>query len=368
MFFSGKVLTFLWILDIIRLCNRLHHIWKGVLTVVTIKDVAKEAGVSVATVSRVLNGTDRVRSETVDAVQKAIEKLNYHPNFLGRTLRRLETMKILVVLPTISNQFYSRVVRGIQTVAMQNGYHVMLVTTENDTEAETEYIEMVRRRLLDGIIFLFSSLTGEQIGRLSEECPVVVASETIPGLSGVSSVTIDNRRAGYDAAGFLLRNGCKRIAYISAGRLYGSSFERGAGVKDAVADAGLPAENVLFLDEGLTYKAGRRAAERLFQSSLPDAVFAASDAAAIGLMHACFEKRIQPGKDISVMGFDNNPIAEYFNPALTTVAQPQKEIGLQAMQLLLRKIHDPASPPVEIRLPHRLIIRESVRLLDKETV
>ena len=162
---------------------------------VTIKDVAKEAGVSVATVSRVLNGTDRVRSETVESVQRAIEKLNYHPNFLGRTLRRLETMKILVVLPTISNQFYSRVIRGIQTVAMQNGYHVMLVTTENDTEAETEYIEMVRRRLLDGIIFLFSSLTGQQIKRLSEECPVVVASETIPGLSGVSSVTIDNRKA-----------------------------------------------------------------------------------------------------------------------------------------------------------------------------
>ena len=85
----------------------------------TIKDVAREAGVSVATVSRVLNGTDRVRSETVEAVQMAIEKLNYHPNFLGRTLRRLETMKILVVLPTISNQFYSRVIRGIQNVAMQ---------------------------------------------------------------------------------------------------------------------------------------------------------------------------------------------------------------------------------------------------------
>ena len=217
---------------------------------VTIKDVAKEAGVSVATVSRVLNGTDRVRSETVESVQRAIEKLNYHPNFLGRTLRRLETMKILVVLPTISNQFYSRVIRGIQTVAMQNGYHVMLVTTENDTEAETEYIEMVRRRLLDGIIFLFSSLTGQQIKRLSEECPVVVASETIPGLSGVSSVTIDNRKAGYDAANFLIQNGCKRIAYISAGRLYGSSFERGVGMEEALRDAGFPVEQPLFLDEG----------------------------------------------------------------------------------------------------------------------
>ena len=333
---------------------------------VTIKDVAKEAGVSVATVSRVLNGTDRVRSETVESVQRAIEKLNYHPNFLGRTLRRLETMKILVVLPTISNQFYSRVIRGIQTVAMQNGYHVMLVTTENDTEAETEYIEMVRRRLLDGIIFLFSSLAGQQIKRLSEECPVVVASETIPDLSGVSSVTIDNRKAGYDAANFLIQNGCKRIAYISAGRLYGSSFARGVGMEEALRDAGFPVEQPLFLDEGLTYKAGRRAAERLLRmDSLPDAVFSASDAAAIGLMHTFLEHGVQPGKDISVMGFDNNPIAEYYNPPLTTVAQPQREIGLRAMELLLEKIHDPASPPSEIRLPHQLVIRESVRLLER---
>lgn len=331
----------------------------------TIKDVAKEAGVSVATVSRVLNGTDRVRSETVESVQKAIEKLNYHPNFLGRTLRRLETMKILVVLPTISNQFYSRVIRGIQSVAMQNGYHVMLVTTENDTEAETEYIEMVRRRLLDGIIFLFSSLTGEQIGRLSEECPVVVASETIPGLSGVSSVTIDNYKAGYDAAGFLIKNGCRRIAYVSAGKLYGSSCERGEGVKQAMLDAGLSQEDILFLDEGLTYKAGRRAADRLLQmDSLPDGIFSASDAAAIGLMRSFLEHDICPGRDISVMGFDNNPIAEYYTPALTTVAQPQREIGLQAMELLLQKIQDPSAKPVEIRLPHQLVIRDSVRILD----
>lgn len=333
----------------------------------TIKDVAKEAGVSVATVSRVLNGTDRVRLETVQAVQAAIEKLNYHPNFLGRTLRRLETMKILVVLPTISNQFYSRVVRGIQDVAKQNGYHVMLVTTENDTEAETEYIEMVRRRLLDGIIFLFSSLSGEQIERLAQECPVVVASETIPGLHTVSTVTIDNRRAAYDATQFLIGNGCQKIAYLSAGIIYGSSAARGLGVKEAVYDAGLEISSELFLDEGLTFKAGKRAARRILDMpSLPDAVFAAADAAAIGVMHTLLEHNIVAGRDISVMGFDNNSIAEYYDPPLTTVAQPQMEIGRKAMELLLKKIEDPNSEAEQVLLPHQLVIRNSVRLLQKD--
>lgn len=333
----------------------------------TIKDVAKEAGVSVATVSRVLNGTDRVRSETVEAVQAAIEKLNYHPNFLGRTLRRLETMKILVVLPTISNQFYSRVVRGIQDVAKQNGYHVMLVTTENDTEAETGYIEMVRRRLLDGIIFLFSTLSGEQIQRLAEECPVVVASETIPGIDGVSTVTIDNWKAAYDAAQFLIANGCRRIAYLSAGAIYGSSAARGKGVMDAMAEAGLDIQPEFLLDEGLTFKAGKRAALRLLDlPALPDAVFAAADAAAIGVMHTLLEHDIVAGKDISVMGFDNNSIAEYYDPPLTTVAQPQMEIGRKAMELLIKKIKDPDSAPEKILLPHQLVIRDSVKLLRKD--
>ena len=330
----------------------------------TIKDVAKEAGVSVATVSRVLNGTDRVRSETVTAVQNAIEKLNYHPNFLGRTLRRLETMKILVVLPTISNQFYSRVIRGIQSVAMQQGYHVMLVTTENDPEAETEYIEMVRRRLLDGIIFLFSSLDCEQIGQFAADCPVVVASETIPGLTGVSSVTINNRAAACDAVRFLIQNGNRRIAYLSAGQLYGSSSERYEGTVDALKEAGLTIEPELLLDEGLTYKAGRRAAKRLLElDQLPDAVFSASDAAAIGLMHTLLEEGILAGRDISVMGFDNNSIAEYYNPALTTVAQPQLEIGQRAMELLLKNIKNPDCPAEQLLLPHQLVNRDSVRLL-----
>lgn len=328
----------------------------------TIKDVAKAAGVSVATVSRVLNTSENVRPDTVEAVQRAIEELDYHPNFLGRTLRRLETMKILVIVPTISNQFYSRVIRGIQSVAHQNGYHVMLAITESGLDSEQEYIQMAQRKLVDGIIFLHSTLEPERINELADSCPVVCANEYIPHTK-LSVVSIDNVQAGYDATSFLLENGHRSIAFVSASSLYSSSALRRDGYLKAMAEWGISAEESWFLNEGLTFKAGRRAADRLLQmENLPDAVFAASDSAAIGLISALSGHGIQAGKDISIMGFDNNQIAEYYIPALTTVSQPQMEIGQKAMELLINKIQNPSCEPQRVTLPHRLEIRASVRL------
>lgn len=328
----------------------------------TIKDVAKAAGVSVATVSRVLNASQNVRPDTVEAVKRAIEELNYHPNFLGRTLRRLETMKILVVAPTISNQFYSRVIRGIQSVARQNGYHVMLAITESDPDSEQEYVEMIRRKLVDGMIFLHSTLTAEQINDLAASCPVVFANESVPG-ADTSVVGIDNRQAGYDAAAFLIRNGCRSIAFVSAGALYGSSSLRQEGYCAALQEAGISLEESLFIDEGFTFKAGRRVANRLLKlPALPDAVFATADSAAIGVISTLAEKGIRAGEDISVMGFDDNQIAEYYIPPLTTVSQPQLEIGQKAMGLLIDKIQHLTCENQQVILPHRLEIRSSVRL------
>ena len=328
----------------------------------TIKDVAKAAGVSVATVSRVLNTSENVRPDTVEAVKRAIEELNYHPNFLGRTLRRLETLKILVVAPTISNQFFSRVIRGIQSVARQNGYHVMLGITESDREAEREYVEMARRKLVDGLIFLHSALLADEIDSLAAGCPIVFANEFVSN-AHVSTVSIDNRRAGYDAAVFLLENNHRRIAFVSAGALYGSSSLRQEGYCAALLAAGIDPGSQPFLYEGLTFKAGRRAANSLLQmGSLPDAVFATSDSAAIGIISTLAEAGVKAGEDISVMGFDDNQIAEYYLPPLTTVSQPQLEIGQKAMELLINKIKNLACEDQHLTLPHRLEIRSSVKL------
>ena len=328
----------------------------------TIKDVAKLAGVSVATVSRVLNQSNNVKPETVEQVTKAIEALDYHPNFLGRTLRRLETRKILVMVPTISNQFYSRVIRGIQAAAFDHRYHVMLGISGGDSESEQQYIEMLRHRLVDGIIFLHSGMSAEEISELGADCPVVFACEQVEG-ARVSLVSINDYNAASEATAFLLQNGHRRIAFVSAGDLYASSKLRTKGYRDAIGQYHIPFDPHLVLPEGLTFNAGVRAAKKILQmETFPDAVFLASDTAAFSLISELRKAGIQAGRDISVMGFDNTPTAEYFSPALTTISQPQFDIGKRAMELLLDRIQDPNAPVVTEYLPYRLEIRDSVLL------
>lgn len=327
----------------------------------TIKDVAKKAGVSVATVSRVLNHYDNVRQETVDAVQAAIQELDYHPNFLGRTLRRQETMKILVMVPTISNQFYSRVVKGIQTAAQADGYHTMLAITGSDPEIEQEHINMARRKLVDGVIFLHTTMDAGKLSDFAENYPAVSACELVEGAK-IPTVSIDDYRAALDGTRFLLQNGHKRIAFVSAGDLYDSSRRRRMGYEYALHEAGLKTEENLLLNEGFTFNAGKRAAVRIAaMPSLPDAVFATSDSTAIGVISALAEHGIQVCRDISVMGFDNNQIAEFYLPHLTTISQPQFDIGHKAFELLLNKIQNQTCDEQHILLPHKLECRDSVK-------
>ncbi len=328
----------------------------------TIKDVARLAGVSVATVSRVLNDYDNVRPETVKIVQKAIEELDYQPNFLGRTLRRLETMKILVVVPTISNQFYSRVLKGIQLAAQSAGYHTMLAITNSDAGIEQEHINMARRKLVDGVIFLHTTMDAAALTEFAAACPAVSACELVGGAS-ISTVSIDDFRAALDGVRFLLQNGCRRIAFISAGNLYNSSRCRRMGYERALAEAGIRPEEALILDEGFTFNAGKRAAERLLRMDrLPDAVFATSDSTAIGVISALAQYGVRVCEDVSVMGFDNNQIAEYYLPPLTTISQPQFDIGHKAFELLHDKINNRSCEDQHILLPHRLEYRSSVKI------
>lgn len=327
----------------------------------TIKDVAKLAGVSVATVSRVLNDYDNVRPETVDSVRKAIQELDYHPNFLGRTLRRLETMKILVVVPTISNQFYSRVVKGIQTAAQASGYHTMLAITNSDPEIEQEHINMARRKLVDGVIFLHTTMSAENLSEFAANFPAVSACEMVEGAI-IPTISIDDFCAALDGVRFLLENGHRRIAFVSAGNLYNSSRCRRMGYQKALEQAGIELDERLILDEGFTFNAGKRAARRLLAlDQLPDAVFATSDSTAIGVISALAANGVRVCEDISVMGFDNNQIAEYYLPALTTISQPQFDIGHKAFELLLDKIKDLSCEDQHILLPHRLECRCSVQ-------
>ena len=327
----------------------------------TIKDVAERAGVSVATVSRVLNTPDAVKERTRQQVLNAIDELQYSPNFLGRNLRMMETKRILVVLNTISNQFFSRVVRGIEERAREENYAVMICTTGGNQESLQGYVHMLKTRAVDGMILTTHEICDEAIFTLSKRFPVLCACEPVQD-PRLTYVGIDDEKAGEDAVRFLLDHGKRRIALFGGGTYTYSSILRERGYRKALQEAGIPVEESLIFSEGLTFKAGVRAASRLMkeQTKLPDAIFAFSDSTAIGAMKELNNHGVEVPRDISVVGFDNTAVSEMFIPSITTVAQPQYTMGFTAMDLLIQKINGTADVSNQI-LSHEIIIRDSVK-------
>lgn len=325
----------------------------------TIKEVADLAGVSVATVSRVLNTPDTVRQSTKQRVLKAIETLNYRPNYLGRTLRLMETKRILVAINTLSNQFFSRVVRGIEERAREDGYSVLLCVTRGNQDTLLEYIKMLQTREIDGMILTTREISEADIYTMSKEAPIVCACEPV-NHKKIPLVAINDEQAGYDAVRFLLKQNKKRIALFGAGKNFYSSMLREKGAKRALHEVGLSPFYIAC--EGYSYRAGVRATVNMLedQKQLPDAIFAFSDSAAIGTINELNKRGYHVPDDVSVMGFDNTAISEMFIPTLTTVSQPQHTIGYQAMDMLIHQIKGlPCTKRYTVQ--HEIIYRDSLK-------
>lgn len=332
----------------------------------TIQDVAKKAQVSVATVSRVINHSKNVSQHTREAVKAAIAELHYVPNMLGMNLRKNETKKILVLLDTISNQFYSRVTAGIEQRAAKDGYIVMLGCTRSSLETEDSYLQMLRTRLVDGIILLSCQNDAVSLQQKLSGQLAVLACETVDG-SELPFIGIDNEKAAFDAVNFLIGCGKRRIAFFGAGDQYSSSRLRYIGYQRALQQNGIPLEPAIIYQDGFSYQAGMRCAQKLLRANpdrLPDAIFALSDSCAIGAVKLLHEKGYSVPGDISVMGFDNTRNARMVLPEITTVAQPQKEIGYRAADTLIGMLQ--GNPGEGALLAHEIIKRNSVSETDIE--
>jgi DNA-binding LacI/PurR family transcriptional regulator len=325
----------------------------------TIQDVAKAAGVSVATVSRVLNKSNTVTGATRDAVLEAIRQLDYRPNLLGRNLRRTETKLVLALLPTIANPFYSRIVKGIEDVAQKNGYSVMLCNTDSSADRERLYLGMLKNRLADGVILMAPEIGGEELTAVGSDFPVVQCCEYIEGAK-VSHVRIDNYSAAKKAAKHLVTLGHRKIGLISSRNCFLSTVSREQGFRSVLEEAGCPLEENATAYGDYSFKSGHRAALSLLsQKDTPTAIFAISDIMAIGVLRAAREKGLKVPEDLAVVGFDNISFSSMCDPMLTTVSQPKYDIGCTAMDLLLKTIQGELKEPVEIILENELIIRES---------
>jgi LacI family transcriptional regulator, repressor for deo operon, udp, cdd, tsx, nupC, and nupG len=326
---------------------------------VGILDVAKMANVSTATVSRVLTKPETVREVTTKKVLKAIEALNYQPNILARQLRRLETNTVLVVVPDITNPFFSKVLKGIEAVAVAKGYQVLLGDTGNDVERENGYINILQQKKADGMVLLTARINSQVVEEAARSFPVVLACEYIEGNS-IPTVSIDNISAARKATEYLIELGHERIGCIT-GPLDGVlSNDRLKGFHQAMASKNLMVEPVLVQEGDFSFESGFNLMMKFFAlGKLPTAIFAANDEMAMGVINAVKFKGLSVPEDVSVIGFDDLKFSSIFEPTLTTISQPAFEIGENAMELLIKQINKEELTQKQIILEDRLVVRES---------
>lgn len=331
----------------------------------TMRDVANQAGVSKATVSHVINGTRFVEPETRARVERAIAVLNYRPNLLARSLRRHETLTFGLLTPNIANPFWAELASEVERVGLAAGYTVLLCNTNWSAEQEQVYVQTLLARQVDGIVLVPSTTV---VGTISDvqaggTAAVVVGQE--PQGQGISAVLVDDFRGGYLAGEYLLSLGHQRVGCITSPPGITSAGERAAGLLQAFADRGIVLSDTAFVAGDFEYASGEAAAHTLLErDGTLTAIFAVNDQMAIGALRGLRRLGRRAPDDLSVIGFDNISYAALHEPGLTTVGQPLAELGRQVVELLLRQINEPASPPEVRKLAPTLIVRESCRTLN----
>ena len=333
---------------------------------VSIKEVAKLAGVSIATVSRCLNSPEKVTAKTREKVEDAIGRTGYHPNTLARSFRRGRTNMVVVVLPSIGTPFFADVMQGIRAAARASGYSILIDETDGNTITADEIGAMVVSKQADGIILLASlSPFGTEVVSAKDQrtLPIVIGCETIsPELTHLPAVHIDNVAAAADATNHLIDNGHRRIGMIAGLETSLLTKDRELGYRHAMQDAGLTVEEGWVVDGQLTIAGARKATRGLLgHEHAPTAIFCANDEMAIACMHEIKAAGLDVPADISVIGFDDISYAEIVDPPLTTISQPASEIGERVMYRLVREIEDGRQSGGDADIvPHELVIRKSV--------
>jgi LacI family transcriptional regulator len=327
---------------------------------VTIREVAESAGVSYATVSHVINNTRVVSQETRERVLAAMSALNYHPNALARSLRQGKTNTMGLVLPDSANPFFAEISRSIEDEAFRKGYSVFLCNTELDTERELFYVDVLTKKQVDGIIFVAAGDQADSLDYLvRRNLPVVMIDRDVPNVV-VDAVLTDHQLGGYLATRHLLELGHTRIACIAGPSSITPGAERIIGYRNALEQAGLAYEESLVIPGDYHAQSGLEITHAILQMKpRPTAIFALNDLMALGALRAAAEANCSVPGDLAIVGYDDLELAHFTNPPLTTIAQPKKEIGSQAVRLLIDRMSQKNRPPSRLVLPPELIVRRS---------
>ena len=328
----------------------------------TIREVAESAGVSYATVSHVINNTRLVSPETRERVVAAMDALHYRPNALARSLRQGKTNTIGLVLPDSANPFFAEISRSIEDEAFKKGYSVFLCNTELDTQRELFYVDVLSKKQVDGIIFIAAGDQADSVDfLLRRSMPLVMIDRNVPKVEA-DAVFTDNQLGGFLATQHLLELGHTRIACIAGPSSITPSAERIIGYRKALEQAGIFYDENLIVRGDYHAQSGMEITHSLLKMTpRPTAIFALNDLMAIGALRAATEAGYSIPKDVAVVGYDDLEISRFTNPPLTTIAQPKKEIGTQAVHLLVDRMSQKSRPPSHLVLPPELIIRRSTQ-------
>jgi len=325
----------------------------------TIQEVAQLAGVSVATVSRVLNDSPLVKVKTREKVLSVINKFDYQPNLLGRDLRRSETMKVLVFTSHLDRSIFANIVKGIEARAQEDGYYVLVCPTSNKLEREQELFQMVKNRLADGVIIFSTTLPQEELSALGQKYSIVQCCE-IREASHTCAVSIDDEQAAYEAVSYFIAQGHQKIALIGGTQEINSTHLRERGYRRALEQHNLPVrEEWMKFGDGYHEDGARMVNELLQLPSIPSAIFCMSDRLAIGCVNEIKRLGLTIPGDIAVIGFDNTREATMAAPALTTIHQPKFDLGYAAMDLLIHNMTSMDKRYEKVIVPHELVERES---------
>ena len=328
----------------------------------TIIDVAKKAGVSRTTVSRVLNKSPLVNAETRKNVLKTIHELKYTPNILARSMRSRKTKSFAVLIPEFTNLYYSELLKYIEIEARKKGYLAVVCTTEIDPEREKEYVLQLLRRNVDGFIFCWYrgvSEYREYLRDIVKKAPVVLLDQPSGGLP-ITSVYTDGYKGVKDLTNYLINKGHRKFGVIKNLGKFPVNQNRFRGFLSAVEENDLNAEECLVEEADYSMEGGYDAARRLLLRGNPTAVIAMDDTVAIGAMEYFInEKKLSIPGDIAVSGFDNISLSRLTSPPLTTVGQPIERIAAEATSQLINLVENASGENREIVLPPELIIRAS---------
>jgi LacI family transcriptional regulator len=330
----------------------------GAKELATLRDVARLAGVSPSTVSRILNGTARVTSEKQAAVQAAITRLGFKPNLSARSLRSGSTMTIGVLTQDLESPYFTAGLRGVDEGLQGSGYAPVIVPGHWNPSEEAERVSLLIARRVDAIAILGGRMSDAEVASFARQVPIAITDRTLSA-SNVMSFEFDQVEGGRMATEHLIALGHRRIAHISGPKLHADAVKRTEGFMRAHADAGLTVDPRLIVESDFLEAAGMAAMGRLLEAGVAfSAVFCANDQTLFGARLALLRRGLRVPDDVSLVGFDDLPISAYMTPPVTTVRQPQYEMGLAVASALLSALGIASARPAA-HPPLSLVVRET---------